>query len=86
MNFGSRGSRFDSVRVLFSFVLSSNPWFERGGNYNNGSNAGLFYANNDNGNANNNNAFRVALAPLQYTPKLAIAYLVNLRANGTMCV
>lgn len=44
-----------------NFVNSSNPWFERGGNANNGSNAGLFASNNNNGNANNNIGFRVVL-------------------------
>ena len=34
----------------------------RGGNYNNGSNAGAFAFNNSNGNANNNNGFRAVLA------------------------
>ena len=47
------------------FVTSSNPWFVRGGFYYNGSSAGLFYANGDNGYAYYNVAFRVALAPLQ---------------------
>ena len=41
-----------------SFVRSSNPVFGRGGNYSNGSNAGLFYFGNYNGNSNNNNGFR----------------------------
>ena len=45
------------------FVTSSYPWFERGGGYSNGSDAGLFYAYYDSGNASNGNAFRVALAP-----------------------
>ena len=31
---------------------SGNPFFKRGGNYNNGSNAGVFYSNNTNGNLN----------------------------------
>ena len=47
------------------FVESSDPWFVRGGSYDYGSAAGLFYANNDNGYANDSSAFRVALAPLQ---------------------
>ena len=47
------------------FVTSSNPWFVRGGIYNYGSDAGLFYANIYDGSALSYNAFRVALAPLQ---------------------
>ena len=43
------------------FPYSSYPFFKRGGNCNNGDNAGLFYFNNNNGNANDNNSFRVAL-------------------------
>jgi hypothetical protein len=42
-----------------NFVNSSNPWFKRGGNSNNGSNAGVFASNNNNGNGNNNVGFRV---------------------------
>ncbi len=39
-------------------------WFVRGGSYSNGSNAGLFASNSDNGYSYNyNNAFRVALVP-----------------------
>ena len=52
-----------------NFLNSSNPFFKRGGNYNNGSNAGVFNSNNNNGNGNNNNSFRVVLggAALRYT-------------------
>jgi hypothetical protein len=42
-----------------NFVNSGNPWFERGGNSNNGSNAGLWASNNNNGNNNTNIGFRV---------------------------
>ena len=46
------------------FVTSSYPWFVRGGGYDDGSFAGLFYASNVNGYANYYlSAFRVALAP-----------------------
>ena len=45
------------------FVTSLHPWFGRGGDYYAGSNAGLFYAGDDDGNAIGNYAFRVALAP-----------------------
>ncbi|MDR1300228.1 MAG: hypothetical protein LBK50_00815 [Candidatus Nomurabacteria bacterium] len=44
-----------------NFVNSSNPWFIRGGNSNNGSNAGLWNSNNNSGNSNNNIGFRVVL-------------------------
>ena len=44
-----------------NFVNSNNRWFQRGGNANNGSNAGLFNSNNNNGNSNNNNGFRSVL-------------------------
>ena len=46
---------------IASFVDDSNPWFLRGGNYNNGFNAGSFNFNNNNGNANNNWAARSVL-------------------------
>ena len=46
-----------------NFVNSNNPFFIRGGNYNNGSNTGVFNFNNNNGNSNNNNnSFRMCLA------------------------
>ena len=45
-----------------NFVNADNPWFKRGGNYNNGANAGTFNFNNNNGNANNNNGFRSVLS------------------------
>ena len=47
------------------FVYSSYPWFLRGGFYHNGSGAGLFYAYHNHGYADDYDAFRVALAPLQ---------------------
>ena len=37
------------------------PFVVRGGNCNNGSGAGVLYANITNGNANNNNGFRAVL-------------------------
>ena len=37
---------------------SSSPWFNRGGNWSNSSNAGVFYFNNSNDKANINNSFR----------------------------
>ena len=46
------------------FVNSSDPWFVRGGGHDSGSNAGLFSAYYDYGNAFSYYAFRVALAPL----------------------
>ena len=44
-----------------NFVNSNNPWVMRGGNYNNGANAGAFNFNNNNGNANTNNSARAVL-------------------------
>ena len=44
------------------FVYSSNPWFFRGGNYGNGSGAGVFNFNNYYGNASDFVSFRVVLA------------------------
>jgi hypothetical protein len=41
-----------------NFVNSSNPWANRGGNYSNTYNAGLFNSNNNTGTANTNNGFR----------------------------
>ena len=45
----------------FNLVDASNPWFLRGGNYNDGSNAGSFNFSNNNGNANNNWSARSVL-------------------------
>ena len=47
-----------------NFPYSSNPFFKRGGNYSNGSNAGTFAFNNNNGNTNNNYGFRSVLVAL----------------------
>lgn len=47
-----------------TFVSSSYPWSNRGGNWRHGSNAGLFYADRFNGYSGIFDfAFRVALAP-----------------------
>lgn len=46
------------LKANSNFVNSDNPFFKRGGNYDN-SNAGSFYFNNNNGNSNNNNGSRV---------------------------
>ena len=43
-------------------LYTNNPFFKRGGNYNNTSNAGVFNFNNNNGNSNSNNGFRLVLA------------------------
>ena len=53
------------IKLYYSNVCnSSNPFFKRGGNYSNSSgNAGVFYTNYDNGSANSNYGFRVALCP-----------------------
>ena len=52
-----------------NFPNTSNPFFKRGGNYNNGTNAGVFYFNNNNGNSNSNNSFRPVLVALRYNEK-----------------
>lgn len=43
------------------FVNTNLPWFYRGGNYNNTTNAGVFNFNNTNGNANTTYSFRLVL-------------------------
>ena len=45
------------------FRPASYPWFYRGGNYDDGSDAGLFCASDNNGYAGSSRAFRVALVP-----------------------
>ena len=50
------------IKLYYSnFPYLSNPFFIRGGNFNNSSNAGLFYFNNANGGTNNNYGFRPVL-------------------------
>ena len=44
-----------------SFVLTSNPWFMRGGGYNATTGAGVFAFQNNNGNAINTYSFRLVL-------------------------
>ena len=46
------------------FPNTSNPFFERGGYYNNGTGAGVFYFHNYNGNSNSNHSFRPVLVAL----------------------
>ena len=46
------------------FVYSSSPWFRRGGNYYDGSNAGVFYFDNGNGDSYSSNSARAALLAL----------------------
>ena len=45
------------------FVYHVNPWFNRGGAYNNGTESGLFAFGNNNGSVNENIGFRVVLTP-----------------------
>ena len=45
-----------------NFVDSTNPWFNRGGNYNNGVLAGQFNFNRNTGGVNTNIGFRLVLA------------------------
>ena len=52
------------MKIIFKEIFiwtSSNGWFDRGGNYSNGANAGVFNFSNDNGNANVNNGARAVL-------------------------
>ena len=46
------------------FPYTSIPFFLRGGNYNDGTNAGVFYFNNNNGNSNGSISFRPVLVAL----------------------
>ncbi len=63
---GSGSNQWNSQWLGMGGFASYAPWFNRGSHYDFGSNAGLFYANNDiGGNGNGVSAFRVALAPLQ---------------------
>ena len=54
-----------------AFILSSEPWVVRGGNYNNASNAGVFAFNYVNGGSNTNWSFRSVLSCLNYGLKVA---------------
>ena len=45
------------------FVYSSNPFFRRGGNYNSGANAGVFFSSNGTGSSYSNFSFRAVLCP-----------------------
>ena len=63
---GSGSNQWNSQWLGMGGFASYAPWFNRGSHYDFGSNAGLFYANNDiGGNGNGVSAFRVALAPLK---------------------
>ena len=55
---GGTGGWYNDYAI---FPYSSGPWFERGGNCNYGSNAGLFYFNNYYGNADSGYSARAAL-------------------------
>ena len=55
---------------------AENPWFKRGGNYNNGANAGAFNFDNDNGNANNNNGFRSVVSFVTTVYERNLQYLI----------
>ena len=65
-------------RINADFVEDDNSWFVRGGNYDNGSEAGSFQFENNNGNANNNNSARAALVSVALRPQY-INFLVTLR-------
>ena len=68
--------RYIGIKLYYSnFVYSTNPFVMRGGNFNNGSNAGLFYFNNNTGGTNANNGFRPVLsATLRYTKDFLESY------------
>ena len=69
---GSGNNQWNSQYLYMSnFFSSSSPWLNRGGSYHGGSDAGLFYANNDDGGGYGAgfDAFRVALAPAPDPPK-----------------
>jgi len=48
-----------------NFVTSTSPWFDRGGSYNDSTNAGAFFFNSNNGGAYGNVSFRPLLSALQ---------------------
>ena len=62
---GSGSNQWNGQYLYMNSFASSYPWFYRGGYGNDGSDAGLFYANDNDGNASYGNgvAFRVALVP-----------------------
>ena len=53
-----------------TFFVSSIPWVDRGGNYNNGSGTGVFNFNRNNGWGNTANSFRSVLSLLNYGLKI----------------
>ena len=67
-NGSDRGSYQWNGNYMY-FVNSSFLWFVRGGRYRNGSDAGLFYAYGGDGDANDDYAFRVALASAPDPPR-----------------
>ncbi len=60
---GSGSNQWNGQYLDMGDFSSSYSWFMRGGTYNNGSDAGLFYASVYSGYTLLDNAFRVALAP-----------------------
>ena len=67
-----------------NFVNNGNPWFRRGGNFNNGSASGVFAFNHDNGNANGNISFRSVLARLRYVCITELDYVQP--HNSKVCI
>ena len=64
----SGNNQWNNQRLDIDRFLPSSPWFVRGGYYDSGSSAGLFFADHDTGYSRAYgayDAFRVALAPLQ---------------------
>ena len=66
------GKKYMGLNCYSNFPRTSNPFFIRGGNYNNETNAGVFYFNNNTGNNNSNRSFRVVVPVLRYKGKLKI--------------
>ena len=60
---GSGSNQWNSQYLYMNSFASSCPWFYRGGIYSDGSHAGLFYTNDNDGSADYYDAFRVALVP-----------------------
>ena len=70
---GSSSTGYNMWLNQYDYFLEQNDssysWFQRGGNFSEGSRSGLFYAHAYSGDANYYYAFRVALAPTLDSPK-----------------
>ncbi len=61
--------KYEGLNYYSNFPNTSNPFFYRGGNYNDGTIAGAFSFSYDNGNPNGNHGFRPVLVSLRYKEK-----------------